>query len=114
MEIHRRRFAMFCLFAFATFAVLTKAPAQNNDATHIVAGVVKHIDRGSKKLIVTTDDGVEHTIKWTDKTTWRGAKYSGGDIKDGSKLTVKYTEKAGVKTAVEINKAGKDTEKELQ
>jgi hypothetical protein len=114
MKIRDRRLVVFCIFAFATLAVLTKAPAQSKDVTHIVSGVVKHVDRGSKKMIVKAGDGAEHTIKWTDKTTWRGTKYSGKDIKDGSELTVKYTEKAGEKTAVEIKDAGKDTRKALQ
>jgi len=114
MKINNRRFVVFCLFAIATLAVLSKAPAQNRDVTHIVSGVVKHIDRGSKRVIVKAGDGAEHTIKWTDKTTWRGTKSSGTDIKAGSELTVKYTEKAGEKTAVEIKNAGKDTGKALQ
>ena len=114
MRTHDRRFVVFCLFATATLAVLSNASAQNRDVTHIVSGVVKHIDRGSKKMIVTAGDGAEHTIKWTNKTTWRGTKSSGTDIKEGSELTVKYTEKAGVKTAVEIKNAGKDTGKALQ
>jgi len=114
MKIDDRRFVVFCLFAIATLAVLSKASAQNRDVTHIVSGVVKHIDRGSKKMIVTAGDGAEHTIKWTDKTTWRGTKSSGTDIKEGSELTVKYTEKAGEKTAVEIKNAGRDTGKALQ
>jgi Cu/Ag efflux protein CusF len=107
MKICDRRVAVFCLFAFAALAVLTKVPAQNEDVTHVLSGVVKHIDRGSKKMVVTTGDGAEHAIKWTEKTTWRGAKNSGKDIKDGSSLTVKYTERAGEKTAVEIKNAGK-------
>jgi len=114
MKINNRRFVVFCLFAIATLAVLSKAPAQNRDVTHIVSGVVKHIDRGSKRVIVKAGDGAEHTIKWTDKTTWRGTKSSGTDIRDGSELTVKYTEKAGEETAVEIKNAGKNTGKALQ
>ena len=114
MKVRDRRFVVFCFLAFVTLAGLAKAPAQNKDVTHIVSGVVKHIDRGSKKVIVTTGDGAEHAIRWTDKTAWRGTKSSGKDIKDGSELTVKYTEKAGEKTAVEVKNAGKNTGKALQ
>ena len=114
MKSRDRRLVVLCLFVFVTFAVLTKAPAQTRDVTHIVSGVVKHIDRGSKRVIVTAGDGAEHTIKWTDKTTWRGTKSSGTGIRDGSELTVKYTEKAGEETAVEIKNAGKNTGKALQ
>jgi len=114
MKVYGRRCAVFFLFSFAALALLAKAPAQSRDVTHIVSGVVKHIDKGSKKMTVTADDGVEHTIRWTDKTTWRGAKYSGESVKDGSELTVKYTEKEGEETAVEIKSAGRDTGKASQ
>ncbi len=108
MKISDRRRVMVCLFAFTILTVLSKTPAQDKDLMQIVSGVVKHIDRGSKKMIVTAGDGAEHTIKWTDKTAWRGTKSSGKDIKNGSELTVRYTEKAGEKTALEIKNAGKE------
>jgi len=111
MQIYARRTVMFGLLALATVGL---ASASAQDAVHIVSGVVKHVDKDSKKLIVKTDDGVEHTIKWTGKTTWQGTKDSGKGIKEGSELTVKYTEKGGEKTAVGIKDAGKDTEKAVQ
>jgi hypothetical protein len=84
------------------------------DAVHLLSGVVKHIDRDSRTIVVKADDGVEHTVKWTDKTTWEGTKESGKGVKDGSKVAVKYTEKAGEKTAVGIKDAGKGTAKTLE
>ena len=60
-------------------------------------------------MVVKADDGVEQTMKWTDKTTWEGTKESGREIKDGSKVPVKYTEKAGEKKTVGIKDAEKDT-----
>jgi Cu/Ag efflux protein CusF len=113
MQIHNRRALVFCLFAFATMAVLTNASAQD-DAVHIVSGIVKHVDRDSKKVIVKAGDGTEHTIKWTGKTTWLGTKDGGEEIKEGSQLTVRYTEKAGEKTAVGVEDIGKDTKKAVQ
>jgi|HubBroStandDraft_2_1064218.scaffolds.fasta_scaffold1329188_1 hypothetical protein len=113
MQIHNRRAVVFCLFAFAAFAVFTNASAQD-DAVHIVSGVVKHIDKDSKKVIVKAGDGTEHTIKWTGKTTWHGTKDGGDDVKEGSQLTVRYTEKAGEKTAVGVEDVGKDTKKAVQ
>jgi Cu/Ag efflux protein CusF len=113
MQIHNRRAVVFCLFAFATSAVLTNAFAQE-DVVHIVSGVVKHVDKDSKRVIVKADDGAEHTIKWTGKTTWRGTKDGGEGIKEGSQLTVHYTEKAGEKTAVGIEDVGKDAKKAVQ
>ena len=114
MQIHSRRSVVFCLVAFATMATLTDLSAQDQDVIHIVSGVVKHIDKDSKKLIVKADDGAEHTIKWTGKTTWQGTKDSGKGIKEGSKLAVKYTEKAGEKTAVGVKDISKDTKKALE
>lgn len=108
MQVRNRRSVVFCLFAFATLAVLTNASAQDKDVVHIVSGVVKHVDKDSKKVIVKADDGTEHTIKWTGKTTWHGTKDAGQGIKEGSKLTVHYTEKAGEKTAVGVEDVGKD------
>jgi Cu/Ag efflux protein CusF len=109
MQIHNRRAVVFCLFAFAAVAILSNASAE--DVVHIVSGVVKHVDRDSKKVTVKAGDGTEHTIKWTGKTTWHGTRDGGEDIKEGSKLTVRYTDKAGEKTAVGIEDVGKDTDK---
>ncbi len=114
MQIHNRRAVVFCLFAFAAVAVLTNASAEDKDAVHVVSGIVKHVDKGSKKVTVKAGDGTEHTIKWTGKTTWRGTKDGGEDIKEGSQLTVRYTEKAGEKTAVGVEDVGKDTKKAVQ
>jgi Cu/Ag efflux protein CusF len=105
---------VFCLFAFATLAALTNASAQNTDVVHVLSGVVKHVDKGSKKVIVKAGDGAEHTIKWTGTTTWHGTKDGGEGIKEGSQLAVRYTEKAGEKTAVGIEDVGKDTKKAAQ
>lgn len=114
MQIHNRRAVVFCLFAVATLAVFANASAEDKDVVHIVSGVVKHVDKGSKKVTVKTGDGAEHTIKWTGKTTWHGTKDGGEDIKAGSQLTVRFTEKTGEKTAVGIEDVGKDTKKAVQ
>jgi hypothetical protein len=62
-------------------------------------GTVTHVDRGAKTIAVKTADGSEQTFHFTD----RAAKDTGEDIGKGTekstKVTVYYTEKAGVKTA---------------
>jgi VCBS repeat-containing protein len=62
-------------------------------------GTVSHIDRGTKTIAVKTADGSEQTFHMTD----RAAKDTGKDVAAGAdksaKVTVYYTEKAGVKTA---------------
>jgi hypothetical protein len=114
MQIHSRRNVVFCLVALAGLAMLPIASAEDQDVVHILSGVVKHVDKGSKKMVVKADDGVEHTIKWTGKTTWEGTKDAGKDVKEGSELSVKYTEKAGEKTAVGVKDVGKDTKKAVE
>jgi Cu/Ag efflux protein CusF len=114
MQVHSRRAVVFCLLAFAAVTVSSKVSAQDEDVVHIVSGFVKHVDKDSKKVIVKAGDGTEHTIKWTGKTTWKGTKDGGEAIKEGSQLSVKYTEKAGEKTAVGIEDVGKGIKKAVE
>ena len=97
------------LSLFAAFTSWQAALAQE-DVLHTVSGVVKHLDRAGKTIVVKADDGVEHTVKWTDKTTWEATKESGKGIKEGSKVAVKYTDQAGEKTAVGVKDVGKALE----
>jgi|WetSurMetagenome_2_1015567.scaffolds.fasta_scaffold416427_2 VCBS repeat-containing protein len=99
------------LLILAVSGLTQMAVAQ--DVVHDVSGVLKHIDHGTKTMVVKAADGTEHTVKYTDKTTWEGTKDAGKGIKEGSKVTVKYTEKGSEKTADAIKVAGKDTGKEL-
>ena len=84
------------------------------DVTHVVSGAVKHVDKGTKTMVVKTTDGTEHTIKWTSKTTWEGTKETGKGVAEGSQVTVKYTEKGAEKTAVGVKDLGKDIGKAVQ
>jgi len=113
MPIRSRRAAAFCLFAFACLSAVPLASAEE-DVVHVLSGVVKHVDRGTKKVLVKAGDGTEHAIKWTGKTTWEGTTDAGKGIREGSQVTVKYTEKAGEKTAIGIKNAGKDVGKATQ
>jgi hypothetical protein len=106
----RRRAIIVVLCAFVSLASARIVLAQD-DVVHMVSGVVKHVDKGAKTVVVKADDGTEHTIKWTGKTTWEGTKDAGKGIKEGSQVSVKYTEKAGEKTAVGVKDISKDTAK---
>jgi hypothetical protein len=70
-----------------------------DDGLKTTDGTVSHIDRGAKTIAVKTADGTEETFHLTD----RAAKDTGKDVVEGAdksaKVTVYYTEKAGVKTA---------------
>ena len=104
---------MIAVAAVLTFAMTQRISAQD-DVFHIVKGVVKSIDKDTKTMVVKAADGTEHTIKWTGDTTVDGGKELGKDIAEGSKVSVKYTEKAGEKTAVGVKDLGKATAKALQ
>jgi hypothetical protein len=70
-----------------------------DDGLKVTEGTVSHIDRGAKTVAVKTADGTEQTFHLTD----RAAKDTGKGVAEGvdksAKVTVYYTEKAGVKTA---------------
>lgn len=100
-----RCITVIILSAFAAFSC--QATLAQEDATHVVHGVVRHFDRDAKMIVVKADDGAEHSVKWTDETSWEGLKESGKGVKEGSKVSVKYTEKAGEKTAVGISHTAK-------
>lgn len=102
-----RRTALLITVAFLMVGAWQSVSAE--DMTHMVKGVVKSVDKGTKTMVVKTADGTEHTIKWTDKTTMKGGKDVGEGIAEGSKVSVKYTEKGGEKTAVGVKDLGKDT-----
>jgi len=103
------RLAGLCLLAF--FAVTAWQIASADEFTHEVSGFVKHVDKGAKTMVVKAGDGTEHTIKWTGKTTWEGTKGAGKGVEEGAKVSVKYTEKDGEKTAVGVKHLAKDVTK---
>jgi hypothetical protein len=108
----QKRVAIASLVAF--FAVAACQIVSADDMVHVISGVVKHVDKDAKTMVVKTADGTEHTVKWTGKTSWEGTKDTGKGIKEGSQVSVKYTEKAGEKTAVGVKDVGKDTAKAAQ
>lgn len=102
--------------AFAITCMTTVSTCVGQDVAHAVTGIVKHVDHGSKKIVVTVKDGTEQTIKYTDKTTVeigkvskKGAIDSWLGTKDGAKVTVRYTVKAGDKTAIAVKDAAEKT-----
>jgi hypothetical protein len=62
-------------------------------------GVIKHIDRGGRKLIVKTGDGAESTFRLTDHAAQDGGKDIKKGVEKGAKVTVYYSEEAGEKVA---------------
>jgi hypothetical protein len=86
------------------------------DVAHAVTGIIKHVDHGSKVVVLKTAGGTEHTIKYTDRTTVRAGKdikHGGADAwlgtREGSKVTVRYTSRAGEDTAIGVKDAAEKT-----
>jgi hypothetical protein len=122
MLIRSKRFNTLLAGLFVLVAAFAWQSAVAEDVVHAVSGIVKSVDKGSKTMVVKTADGTEHTIKWTDQTTVKGVDATGKSVaagsvdtydgmKEGAKVSVKYTEKGGEKTAVAIKDASKATAK---
>ena len=120
--IHGKRSNVMLAGLFLLVATFAWQAAVAEDVVHAVSGIVKSVDKTTKTMVVKTSDGTEHTVKWTDKTTMKGIDASGkavasssvdtyDGLKEGTKVSVKYTEKGGEKTAVAVKDASKATAK---
>jgi hypothetical protein len=69
------------------------------DGLKTTDGTIQDIDRGGKKLVVKSSDGVESTFRLTDHAAKDGGKDIGEEVEKGAKVTVYYTEDAGKKVA---------------
>ena len=133
MAFHSKRFRIVFAVFLALAMTIGLQSAAAEDVAHAVSGVVKSVDKDTKTFVVKAADGTEHTFKWTESTTVKGAKDTGKGVeagsvdtakgtekasvdsylgaKKGATVTVKYTEKAGEKTAIGIKDASKATAK---
>jgi hypothetical protein len=85
------------------------------DVVSAVHGTITKLDSATKTAVVKTKDGTEHTVKFVDKTTVQGAEATATGAKDtfhglteGTEVVAHYTTKGTEKTAVEIDRVGKD------
>jgi hypothetical protein len=69
------------------------------DGLKTTDGTIEGIDRGAKRLIVKSSDGVESTYRLTDHAAKDGGKDIGEGMEKGAKVTVYYAEDAGKKVA---------------
>jgi hypothetical protein len=92
------------------FGVATMVAAQ--DVTSAVHGTVKKIDASAKTVAITTADGAEQVVHFTDKTVVHGTTAGATDafhgLKVGSQVVVRTTGAGSKKTAVEVDNVGKD------
>ena len=89
------------------------------DVVSAVHGTITKLDSATKTMVVKAKDGTEHSIKFVDKTTVHGVKagaheteMGGKDafhgLQEGTEVVAHYSEKGADKTAVEVDKVGKD------
>jgi len=101
---------------FLLLASLCLLPARaDEDVVTAVHGTITKVDSASKTIAVKTADGTEQTFHFVGKTTVHGVEDTGAGAKDafhglteGSEVVAHYTAKGAEKTAVEIDKVGKD------
>ena len=79
------------------------------DVVHAVTGIVKHVDKDTKTVVVKAADGTEHTIKYTDQTVVKGAKDTGKGVEKGADDTGKGVEKGADDTGKGVEKGSVDT-----
>ena len=99
-------------------AVLLAPLAFPADVVTAVHGTVTKVDSATKTIAVKTADGTEHTLHFVAKTTVHGADRTAKDtfhgVKEGSEVVAHYTAKGTEKTAVEVDRVGKDGMKDVE
>ena len=108
----KRFFQIIILLALPTSLCLA------TDAVTAVHGTVSKIDSGTKTIVIKAKDGTEHSMRVVGKTvvhgTEEGTKDAFKGVKEGSEVVAHYTTKGAEKTAVEVDKVGKEGLKETE
>jgi len=110
------KFAMKALLAVVAVAGMMAVPVRaTDDVVSAVHGTITKLDAGAKTVVVKTADGTECTVHFVDNTAVHGgeaAEAASKDVfhglKEGSEVAVHYTEKGSERTAVEVDRLGKD------
>lgn len=110
------------MFITGSMMVLTLAvQAQQDKATgvsHDLIGVITKLDSGAKRLVLKTPEGVETSIRFTEKTTVSGIKEGTSALmlagREGTHVVVHYTGEGTERTAVSIDHIGKDAPKVME
>ncbi|HUC53142.1 MAG TPA: hypothetical protein VMR90_03805 [Candidatus Cybelea sp.] len=106
------RFTQYVVALLACGALFVLFARADEDLVTAVHGVITKTDAASKTVVVKTGEGTEHTIHFVDKTAVHGTEAGAMDtfhgLKEGSEVAVHYTVKGSEKTAVEVDKLGKD------
>ena len=106
------RYAKYIFVLVVGVAFFTLSARADEDVVTAVHGVVTKTDAATKTVVVKTADGTEHTVHFVDKTVVHGTEVGATDtfhgVKEGSEVAVHYTVKGTEKTAVEVDRLGKD------
>ncbi|HUY13489.1 MAG TPA: hypothetical protein VMX16_07660 [Terriglobia bacterium] len=113
------------LILFATVLATASAPKTHallknshlQAADHAVAGEVEKIDSKTKTMVIKAEDGTEHTIKYTDKTTvhdLQDAAHATDHIAhQGDHVVVRYAGEGEHATATDVEHLGNTSMKTL-
>jgi Cu/Ag efflux protein CusF len=93
---------------FAVCAMLTMCICVAQDLVNIILGTIKKVDSNTKKIVVETADGTEHTIKVTDTATVKGTKDGFNGLREGTLIVARTTGKGTDETAMEVGKISED------
>jgi hypothetical protein len=92
------------------------SPTSKAVVEHAIAGEIEKIDHASRTIQIRTADGVEATVKFTDRTTVHGLKDVSRALEleakaglEGGSAVIHYTGQGADRTAVEIDHLGKRT-----
>ncbi|MFZ0421178.1 MAG: hypothetical protein WAM04_23965 [Candidatus Sulfotelmatobacter sp.] len=85
------------------------------DVVGAVHGTIVKLDSATKTAVVKSKDGTEQSLKFVDKTTVHGGEATATGTKDafhglteGTEVVAHYTTAGTEKTAVEVDRVGKD------
>ena len=88
------------------------------EAVSAVHGTISKIDSAARTIIVKAADGTEHTLHFIGKTAVHGTEAAAKDtfhgLTEGAEVVAHYTAKGSEKTAVEVDKVGKDGMKAVE
>jgi hypothetical protein len=94
-----------CLLTITTTFVYAQT------VSSVVHGTIKKIDAGAKTIAVSTVDGTEEVLEFSDKTIVHGSVAGAKDVfkglKEGGEVVAHYSVSGAKKTAVEVDSISK-------
>jgi Cu/Ag efflux protein CusF len=102
------------LFIFGIAALLSSSVATcaAQEVVRAVEGQIKSVDASSKTIVVETDNGVDHSLHYVERTAIRGtdqaANHDVDKLERGTKIVAHYTTVDGKDTVREIDRLGQD------